>query len=167
MPSGHIGSHGKRPCFSYCLPRLFTSQLTGHQIPRQLLIKFQKNSHLDEGDKHDQVAQEHSFHSSTSLSSSSSPPLSLLSSPLRFSFRLLPPFIPFPCLLPFPALLTTYSSLHSPCSRFSHHMCLFLHISASPACFTSSKPTTNTIITVWRFYMPWTGRVGCPLPVPN
>ena len=119
----------RKTLFSVLLAALFPLQLTGHQIPRQLLIKFQQKSHLDEGDKHDQVAQEHSFHSSTSLSSSSSPPLSLLSSPLRFSFRLLPPFIPFPCLLPFPALLTTYSSLHSPCSRFSHHLCFFFFTS--------------------------------------
>ena len=78
-----------------------------------------------------------------------------------------PPLYPFLVFSLFPpySQRTLVSTLLVP--AFLIICVFFLHISASPACFTSSKPTTNTIITVWRFYMPWTGRVGCPLPVPN
>ena len=86
------------------LAALFPLQLTGHQIPRQLLIKFQQKSHLDEGDKHDQVAQEHSFHSSTFLFSSS-----------------FPSFFSSPILVPPPPSLYTLS-LSSPFSRFTHNV---------------------------------------------
>ena len=127
MPSGHIGSDGERPCFPYCLPRCSHCNWLVTRFRDNCSSNSRKNLTWTRATSMTRWRKSILF----TLQHLSPPPLSLLSSPLRFSFRLLPPFIPFPCLLPFPALLTTYSSLHSPCSRFSHHLC-FLFFTSPP-----------------------------------